>query len=347
MRTSYKPQQVVTIPGFHAFQFPPSYFGIQPEYIQETAGSPGILWFSAAANSQSNMSDGVFTLSHDGKIVRQQRECVPWFSYRGLMWGRGKDGLYIHDEGKWQKAESFPNALPISYTFDEMDRLWITSVSHGVWNTTTGNKWTECTVDTQNERDFLSFVSTDNQGKVWLTRTYNRTKRTSIYTYTDEKWLVSPLSENDKPLKNIGKLYFTQSNDIWADTFNNGVWHYTGSQWRHYQGGRGEQPKTLSGRGVTGFCIDRKDRVWVATQNGLSCFSSNKWSKVFISPLSTDNREIQYVWDIPLASFYFDRANILWIGTQIQAHLGFIDVSLPLVTITEVENVNFITGEKV
>jgi ligand-binding sensor domain-containing protein len=345
MGNAQKILQALIIPGGHYFQFPPSYFAIQPEYVQYHVGSSSTLWFSVAANYNSDASDGVFTL-RDNRITRQKEPFVPWFTYNEMVWGRGRDGLYIYDAFTWHRVKALPTSIPLSYAIDRNNNLWITFSSHGVWSTTIGDAWKENEIHQKNSQEYFSFVSMSPQGELWMTSTHSKTKQSSIYRYENEGWALFPLSANMSRFKNVGPLHFTQSGEIWVVSTNNGIWQFRSSQWKHFQGGQGERPTTLRGRGITGFCIDLQDKVWVATHNGISCFYNNQWNTVLISPLSANKEKTRYVWDIPMASFYLDRTSTLWIGTQTRAHLGCIDVMLPFLDVSGTKLVDFITGEE-
>ncbi len=109
----------------------------------------------------------------------------------------------------------------------------------------------------------------DKKGNIWLATAaglYMRSPSTPLSENTFTTFVNEPENPSSLPANDVSDVRCTQDN-IWITMNGGGLASYDGNKFVHY---KPEDP--LASRGFLGMHIDKKNRIWVITKNGLEVY---------------------------------------------------------------------------
>ena len=113
--------------------------------------------------------------------------------------------------------------------------------------------------------------------------------------------------------KFVSSLYLDVKGDVWIGTVDSGLLNYSPrtEQFTHYQLNVNDQ-STITSNAIKDIYQDFEQKIWVATDNGLSIFNykTNDFTQYKHSPINPYSISHDYV-----LTFFEDNNNMMWVGT--------------------------------
>lgn len=230
----------------------------------------GMLW--ALGNGLGNLGDATWQLVPGEEIPF-------WFACdrQSRVWTIEGDELKVRrwDDQSWQEMSTFANTAPNTnveqiqgFIIDGAGLPWVILESQ-IYHFP-GERWRSFNKDdwSLNVRRFAG-VTLDAQGELWV-----GSDRGLIH-FDGEKWRSHPFDIGEQLLFDADEaastlhLRFDTQQRLWIAT-GQGVWTYDDTTWRAI-----DTPITAH---ITSLDIDRRGRVWLATQWGLSIREGEEWT---------------------------------------------------------------------
>ncbi|AKD03124.1 two-component regulator propeller domain-containing protein [Pontibacter korlensis] len=215
--------------------------------------------------------------------------------HRGYLWLATRAGLSRFD-GVSFKTYTKENGLSshnISTLYeDSRRRLWIGTTDVGLllFN---GSSFKNYGPQKGIQAQSVWSISEDNSGKLWIGT------NKGVYHLTDS--LAAKYQQ--LPEASYTAVTHTPTGSLWAGTQDSGIYRVSGTQVLHYTTENSELPHNH----VTALTTDKKDRVWIGTEQGLAQAGQNSLEFVQL-PGQLNGSHI--------TSFTHDSYDNLWLGLQ-------------------------------
>ncbi|NLF49792.1 MAG: hypothetical protein GX577_01520 [Leptolinea sp.] len=242
--------------------------------------------------------------------------------HKGVVWvGMEKGGVASFD-GKTWRLYTIIDGLPSDWVYglfvDDENNIWAATY-RGVARYA-GEKWTTV-FSVENGsivNDRTHVVAIDQSEDIWIGYIENGL---SVFHASSSKWdhytKGSGLSGNN--VRGIAFSSDESGNSIaWIATFDSGVSCYQNGSWTSYTDFNG-----LPGNEIRDIKVDKYNRVWVATSNGVAYFSGGKW----IPYNSLDTYDLSMGSNCDGKTDYCINEENIWTGTNL---LGITHSRLPL-----------------
>jgi ligand-binding sensor domain-containing protein len=313
------------IPGGILGKLPREYIGVNSLY----ATPNGDLWIEAFKAAGSSFQADPLLFSN-GEFVRQQGETIPHIYFNKKLWGVGQTGIELLVENHWESQKDSPFKQILCWATGN-STLWIGTLTQGLWRSEDGFRWEREHLTTQGlDGDYISInaLCVDSSDSVLVAAASQSKKRNPILRRQFNGWDSLPLPEKQNSFHPIVNLLTDLSGRVWAASYNKGVWSLFNGIWTHYPGGKGEWNKpVLPGATLSGMYVDRQNRVWAATHNGIGCFTDNIWHYIFVQPTNYQNSGFSLRLDAPGAVFSIGPNDKLWFATRQGGLIGWIDTN--------------------
>jgi ligand-binding sensor domain-containing protein len=124
--------------------------------------------------------------------------------------------------------------------------------------TTTSGNWTTFAVDNEPPRSVVTTVTQDNQSIIWVG------SPDGILRFDGDSWKVYTGA-----MRNMEILCGArdEQGNLWFGTWGQGVFEYTGTEWRNFTPGNTDDG--LPGPGIQDILVDNRGNLWFATVGNL------------------------------------------------------------------------------
>jgi len=213
------------------------------------------------------------------KIMGGQNINVLAISHSGKLWvGTEKNGVASFDGTEWHvytKQDGLPSNEIFSLTIDDQDNLWV-----GTWEGVAKFNGTSWSVPYQAQNDtifnnHIAAVVFDSENKIWVA---HLSDGVSEYQRKDGKWISyttqDGLAGNEMRAIIVRPKSGQQPESIWIASANGGVSRLEQGKWTVYRIEDG-----LPSNNVNDLALDRYNRIWVATDKGVSYFDDKIWKR--------------------------------------------------------------------
>lgn len=326
-----KRNNLFLISGGTLGKLPPEYLGVNSLY----ATPNGDLWIEAFKAVGSSFHADALLFSK-GEFTRQRKPTIPCIYFKEKLWGIGEAGVELLIENNWELQKRLPFKQILSWAVGN-NTLWLGTLTQGLWRSNDGINW---------DREYLALhgldvdnasinaLCVDSSNNVLIAAGSQSKKRNPILRKRQDGWDFLPLPEKQNSFHPIVGLTEDISRRVWATSYNKGVWSFFNGIWTHYPGGKGEWNKpVLPGSTLSGICVDRQNRVWVATHNGIGCFADEVWRYIFVQPINHESNNFPLGLDAPGAVFSLGSNDKLWFATRLGGLIGWIDTNSSLMEV--------------
>lgn len=255
----------------------------------------GRLWIGYFG-SDTNPANGValydkVALSNCGfsEFIESQNINVIEVSHSGKIWiGTEKNGLLSFDGKEWNrftKDDGLPSDEIFDLTIDEQDNLWV-----GTWEGVAkfdGAIWS-VPYQVQNDtvyNNHISSIAFDGENNIWIGHISDGI---SEYRQSDGTW-INHTSSNETGLAGneirsilVRPQNVEQPESVWFATADGGISRLENGKWTIYRVEDG-----LPSNDVSDLAVDRYNRVWAATSEGVAFFNDESWTIYHTLPAST------------------------------------------------------------
>ncbi|WP_232074163.1 ligand-binding sensor domain-containing protein [Spirosoma aureum] len=254
----------------------------------------GVSWFNPTINKINSLFDDISyrpasTLGLDAsRLSMDQKNCL-WVSTRdGILWVNPKTRTYHLYRHNPQDPHSLTNNWTYSILADRKGPVWVgTPTGLDVLNPTTSRfEHIRCLPSSENptlypafnpaRRDFVAGHQTFNviqapDGRVFI----GTNEKLTIY---DPKTQTFSNQFNDErirqlPGKNYNTLYLDNENNLWVGGLGPVLKISPDLKLLAEYTHEDDNPNSLPDEGVTDFVEDRYGRIWMGTDNGLTCLN--------------------------------------------------------------------------
>jgi signal transduction histidine kinase/ligand-binding sensor domain-containing protein/CheY-like chemotaxis protein len=215
-------------------------------------------------------------------------------------------------------ANSLPENNITSMLVDKNKNIWIGTMGNGVAKYNSRNQiFTQFKYDA-NDPAKISFPASatmleNTNGDIWIGSLYGQIDIVNPVTETVKHLHYDPLNINSFSGYNIRKLIPDKNGNIWIASATKGLVEYDTKKNTFIYHSK-NYDKTFLEYGFYRTCyIDSKNRIWVGTQSGgllLYNAENNKFSR-----FTNERNNKNSLCDNTVYSIYFDKEEILWIGT--------------------------------
>jgi hypothetical protein len=263
-------------------------------------------------------------------------------SKTGKIWvGTEKNGVASFDGKEWRSYttnDGLPHNEIYGLTIDEQDNVWA-----GTWEGVAkfdGTSWS-VPYHVRNETIFNNHVGPiafDSEKNIWVGHLGDGI---SLYQQKNSKW-VNYTTKNGLAGNEVRSIIIRPKSDqqpesVWVATVNGGISRFQQGQWTTYRVEDG-----LPINNVNDLALDRYNRIWAATDKGVSYFDDKSWKPYHSLATST----IAIGGSCLGTSCPFDDDHV-WTGTPT---LGLTHSRLPLpdaaIKVTKICFVAFVTSER-
>jgi hypothetical protein len=319
------------IPGGHLGKLSEHYAAIQSLFFTPndelwTAVGPGPSVYVQGQWQQT--SESQIAIYGQGRWRRMETHYMPVVWYRDRLWGIAEQGFGVYDQGSWRLISETPFSYILCLTVDQTNRLWVGTLTQGLWRTENGHTWEQIALPSHGHYN-IGALWTDAENTIWIAELGQRPASRPIYRWRHERLDSLPLPSKPGAFHHIVHLTTDTAGHLWAGTNSNGVWRWSDETWTHFAGTRGDDKPGLPGSSISGLYIDRQQRVWAMTHNGIGCFTDGIWWLVLAAPELPSHEHVLQVWNIPAASpccCHLAKDGRLWVGTT-DGQVGWIDTT--------------------
>ncbi len=156
----------------------------------------------------------------------------------------------------------------------------------------------------------LGKVVKGNHNDLWLVTSGGRLERFNLYNQQFTSIDTLPISH--EPMPAVSCFFIDQRDHWWIGTQNDGLYKYSSaSQKRLEHFSNRSSPESISGNQIHSIFQDKRKRIWLLTENGMTMFSHS----------AADPRKIAFQFDSALSSpisfstMDEDETNVLWAGS--------------------------------
>jgi len=310
-------------PGGHLGRFPvghrPGRASVSNDPVWALSSTPdGTLWASTESRTVQYV-DGHW---HRSEAPPMRFGFVSFAWYRDLLWAGGSL-LAIYDQDRWRPVEGV-NLEGIScLAVDKTNFLWVGTQASGLWRTTDGHYWEQVPLPSRGLS--ISTLCADEEGTLWVAESGRRPAIKPIYQWCNAQWEILPLPSKARTFTYIQALTLDTTKRLWAGSHRWGVWRWEKDVWAHFLAVNVDTKPGLPGNSVSALQVDRHQRIWAATNNGIGYYDGAVWRLVIVAPepITVAGELLLWVPRLPRC-LHLDGSGRLWIGTW-DGEVGWID----------------------
>jgi len=199
-------------------------------------------------------------------------------SASGKLWvGTEENGIVSFDGKEWHSYtthDGLPSNKIYTLTIDDQDNVWA-----GTWDGVAKFDGTGWSVPYRVENGTLfnnhvTAIAFDGEKDIWIGHVSNGV---SEYRQTDSKWIGYTATQNKLAGDKIRRIIVRPKNaqqpeSVWFATTDGGISRFEQGKWTTYRVEDG-----LPSNYVNDLALDRYNRIWAATDKGVSYFDDKIW----------------------------------------------------------------------
>ncbi|RLD55797.1 MAG: hypothetical protein DRJ01_16155 [Bacteroidetes bacterium] len=209
------------------------------------------------------------------------------------LWFATINGLSKYDGTKWESflySNDYYGADYNKIIIDKENTIWLSSpFEFGNFYRIKNNKYEEIC-----EGKHIYDMALDTSGHIWLATLHG------LLEYTDDKFI--DYSDEHELLDELSSISFDKNNKLCVGTFQNGILYKKDTCWINISEADG-----LISNEVNDIDFDNENNLWVATNSGVSCYSSEGITN-YTSQDGLCSNSIEKV--------YVDNENFIWFSSQ-------------------------------
>ena len=182
--------------------------------------------------------------------------------FKGQLWFVGLQGVFVLDDKgihRFSVTNGFSNALATQVFPDREGNLWFSTDGQGVFKYK-GGAFVHFDESSGLGHPIVMSLLRDKQGLLWI-GTYGG----GLQVYDGKRITTCLLPSEEPATRSITSMIQQAGGHLWIGTYGGGVWKYDGRKFSQFA-----KNDTLLGANVSGLYEDRRGRIWISTNKGIS-----------------------------------------------------------------------------
>jgi len=254
----------------------------------------------------------------------------PFAWYHEQLWGLGSRGFAVRIGHHWRFIAPRPASLPWCFAVDQTGQLWMGTIEQGLWRTANGRYWEQ--IEALGPNETIGGLSIGADNTLWVVKSGPRHQITPVYYWQNRRWRTLPLPPKPKAFYGFCSMVLDDAGQLWLGSSHTGVWRWAQNEWTRFAKVETDTKPGLPPGSVGRLYVDRHQRIWAQTYNGIAVHTKGVWMRVFVAPTApTADGILRVAADAAdrLKSSYLDHHGRLWLGTA-NGHICWIDTKQPL-----------------